>query len=243
MIRLIRWMLDEYVRSQRIFVEWGAAAVVAYFAFQSHADPASMLATWALSIVAVSLYTTSVIADMAEQPIAQIRMLQLTHRRTALAATLCSAVLIDLSAYAILVGASYISAPTAFPHWTTWFATIPAIIVLTVTMVIVMSLLTPLVAAPLQRLAVLALIAVPMAWDRVIAALPEMLPAPIYAIAHAIATLFGVLLWPTLQLYALTVVPVYTAQSALLAGIHLLICAGLAALGFRWYARKPLAIA
>lgn len=243
MTRLIRWILDEYVRSQRVFVEWGAMIVVAYFAFRSHADPASMLATWSLAMVAVALYTTSVVADIIEQPQSQLRILVLPQRRVALASALLAVVIIDLSAYVVLVGTSYIVAPTAFPPLFTWLATLPPVVLLVSTSVVVMCLLTPMVATPLQRLLILAVLAIPMAWERIVGLLPDMLPAVVYTAAASVATLFGLALWPGMQLYALTNTPRYTAQSAALVAVHIAVVALLTLLAFRWYARKPITIA
>ena len=118
MIRLIRWVLDDYVRTQRIFVEWGAALVIAYVALGAHVDATSTLSTWALSSFALALYTTSVIADMADHPISLTRLLQLPSRIHYISAYLLAALVIALSAYAILVGATAVIAPNAFPVWT-----------------------------------------------------------------------------------------------------------------------------
>jgi hypothetical protein len=243
MIRHIRWVLDDYVRTQRIFVEWGAALVVAYVALGAHVDASSTLSTWALSAFALALYTTSVIADMADHPISLTRLLQLPTRGHYIGAYLLAALLVVLSAYAILVGATAIVAPNAFPAWTVWLASIPPLLVLICTGVVVMTMLTPLVASPFQRIFLLAMLAVPLAWDRVIALLPDMLPGTVMAIFHALTTVFGVILWPSMQLYALCIVPQYTVVSILLATIHIGIVTGLAALTLRWYVRRPLTIA
>ena len=243
MIRLIRWVLDDYVRTQRIFVEWGAALVIAYVALGAHVDATSTLSTWALSTFALALYTTSVIADMADHPISLTRLLQLPSRIHYISAYLLAAIVITLSAYAILVGATAIVAPNAFPVWTVWLTSIPPLLVLVCTGVVVMTLLTPLVATSIQRLILLALLAIPLAWDRVIALLPDMLPGTVMAMFHALTTVFGVILWPSMQLYALSIDPQYTLVSVLLATIHLGILIGLTALTLRWYVRRPLTIA
>ena len=243
MMRLVRWILDDYVRTQRIWVEWLAAIGIAYFALHTHSDTTSTLATWSLSVIAFSLYTTSVLADLAEQPVNLVRVLQLQSRRTYIGAHLVAALLIVASSYLILVTATYIAAPLAFPEWLAWVTTLPAVAVLSVTAVIVMVLLTPLVASPLQRLTLLALIAVPLAWDRVIAALPDMLPGTVLAIFHAMATVFGIILWPAMQLYALTINPQFGTLSLGLVRIHVLVVIGLTALVFRWYGRRTLTIA
>lgn len=243
MMRLVRWILDDYLRTQRIWVEWLAAIAIAYFALHTHSDTVSTLATWSLSVIAFALYTTSVLADLAEQPVNLIRLLQLQSRRVYIGAHIIAALLIVASSYALLVLATYIVAPLAFPAWQTWLATLPAIVMLSVTGVIIMLLLTPLVASPLQRLTLLALIAVPLAWERVIAALPDMLPGTVLAIFQAMSTVFGVILWPAMQLYALTINPQFSTVSMGLASIHVLVVIGLTALVFRWYGRRTLSIA
>ena len=243
MIRLIRWILDDYIRTQRIFVEWGAALVIAYVALANHVDPTSTLSTWALSSFALALYTTSVIADMADHPISLTRLLQLPSRVHYMSAYLVSAFLIVLSAYALLVGATAVLAPAAFPVWTVWLASLPPLLVLIATGIVVMILLTPLVASSVQRIFLLAMLAVPLTWDRVIALLPDMLPATAMALFHAFTTVFGVVLWPSMQLYALTSAPEYTLVTVLLVTIHIGILVCLTALTLRWYARRPLTIA
>ena len=240
MIRLIRWVLDDYVRTQRIFVEWGAALVIAYVALGAHVDATSTLSTWALSSFALALYTTSVIADMADHPISLTRLLQLPSRIHYISAYLLAALVIALSAYAILVGATAIIAPNAFPLWTVWLTSIPPLLVLVCTGVVVMTMLTPLVATSIQ---LLALLAIPLAWDRVIALLPDMLPGTVMAMFHALTTVFGVILWPSMQLYALSIDPQYTITSVLLATVHIGILIGMTALTLRWYLRRPLTIA
>ena len=243
MMRLVRWILDDYLRTQRIWVEWIAAVGIAYGALHTHSDTISTLATWSLSVIAFGLYTTSVIADLAEQPMNLVRVLQVQSRRIYIGAHLIAAFLIVASSYTILVGATYIFAPLAFPAWQTWLVTIPAVTLLSITSIVIMVLLTPLVATPLQRLTLLALIAVPLAWDRVIGALPDMLPGTIMATFQAMSTVFGIILWPCMQLYALTINPQFTAVSIGLASIHLVVVTGLIALVFRWYGRRTLTIA
>ena len=188
MMRLFRWIIDDYISSQRILVEWGAAIAIPYLLLASHTDAASTLATWSLSTLALALYTTSVIADIAEQPINISRLLHLPSRRQYIAAYLFAAFLIVLSAYVILVAATFIFAPVAFPAWQLWLASLPALIVLIITGIVMMMLLTPLVASPLQRLTLLAVFAIPLTWDRVIALLPDMLPGNIMAMFHAVST-------------------------------------------------------
>lgn len=243
MMRLVRWILDDYMRTQRILVEWVAAVAIAYVALHTHSDAASTLATWSLSVIAFALYTTSVIADIAEHPSNLVRLLQLKSRRTYIVAFLVATFIIVASSYALLVAATYLFAQAAFPDWQLWLSTIPAIIVLIVTAIIVMILLTPLVAGPLQRLALLAFIAVPLAWDRVIAILPDMLPGTVMAAFQAMSTFFGVMLWPTMQLYSLTINPQFDTLSLLLVVIHVFIISGLTVLAVRWYNRRSLTIA
>ena len=243
MMRLVRWILDDYIRSQRILVEWVAAIGIAYGALHAHTDATSTLATWSLSAIAFALYTTSVIADIADQPSSLVRLLQLQSRRTYIGAFLLSTFLIVVSSYLLLVTATYLFAQAAFPEWQQWVSTIPAIIVLIFTVIIVMLLLTPLVAAPVQRITLLAFITLPLAWDRVIALLPEMLPGTIMATFYAFSTVFGVILWPAMQLYALTINPQFNSLSLCLATVHLLVVSGLTVLTFRWYSRRSLTIA
>jgi hypothetical protein len=162
---LVQLILAEYFQSQRILIEWGSAIAIPILFIRNSTNMHTMMATWSLYSILVALYTTSVLADVAEQPFQLQRLLAIQSRRAYISAYLIAANLIIISSYVITIVVSFVIAPLAHPPFLTLIASAVSMVVLISVMAAVMLMMTPLVASTTQRILVLLLITLPLAWN------------------------------------------------------------------------------
>lgn len=221
--RLVWMILVDHLQSQRILVEWASAVGMALLVLRDSTNVTSILSTWTLYAILISLYTMSVIADSAEQPFQIQRLLAIQSRRTYLYAQIIATNIIVYSCQIILVVMSVVAAPLARPSWLVLAQIIPSTGLIIAVATTAMMLLTPLVSTAIQRIVVLCVIAIPIAWEsissRVFLALTP--SDTLLTLQDAFNTLFGVLLWPSLHLFAITVQPEFSQFTALTYLIHI----------------------
>lgn len=215
--RVVAGIISEHIFSQRILAEWGSAILVALFILRDSSHSNAMLGVWALYAIAISLYTTSVLADNAEQPYNVQRLLALSSRRTFIWAYLVSANLIVYTCQIILVAASFVLAPLARPDLVQIAMTIPSIVLIIGVATACMLLLTPLVSTVVQRIVLMLVIALPVIWSTLAAQLftPESA-----TIKSALDAVFGIMLWPSLHLYASAVTPSFDRTTLVVFAIN-----------------------
>lgn len=235
--RVVAGIISEHIMSQRILAEWGSAILVALFILRDSSHSNAVLGVWALYAIAISLYTTSVLADNAEQPYNAQRMLALPSRRTFIWAYLVSANLIVYTCQIILVVASLVLAPLARPDMAQIAMTIPSIVLIISVATGCMLLLTPLVSTVLQRIILMLMIAIPVIWGTLAAQLFTPESASIKAALDAV---FGVMLWPSLHLYATAVTPTFDRTTLVVFAINGSISLILAAVAMVRFQRKYL---
>lgn len=233
--RFVWMILVEHIQSQRVVIEWGSAVGVALVLLRDSTSATAVMGTWALYAIFISLYTTSVLADTAEQPFHIQRLLAIQSRRAFLWAYLCAAVVMAASCQLILMLVSVLVAPAARPELLTVLASLPNIILIMVTATACMILLTPLVSSVWQRISVLLLIAIPIAWGSIA---PRLMPAEALPIRAILNTVFGVMLWPSLHLYATAITPSLSSTTLSAYAVHMGICTLFILLATRWFTRK-----
>ena len=241
--QLVRLILTEYFQSQRILIEWGSAIAVALLLVRDSSSVHTVMATWSLYSILVALYTTSVLADIAEQPFQLQRLLAIQSRRAYICAYLIAANSIVASSYVITMALSFLVAPLAHPSLLTLVASIPSMLVLISVVTTLMLMLTPLVANTQQRIVVLLLITIPLAWNIIGPAVQRLVGANYTPVIASFATLWGIVLWPTLHLYTITITPQIDRIMLAVILFHLVLLAILLRQLIRWFNNKALAIA
>ena len=241
--QLIRLILTEYFQSQRILIEWGSAIAVAIFLVRNSTNVHTVMATWTLSSILMALYTTSVLADIAEQPFQLQRLLAVQSRRTYICAYLIAANGIVISSYVIMIVLSFLVAPLAHPPILVLVASILCMLILLSVVTTLMLMLTPLVASTQQRIVVLLLVTVPLSWNIIGPAIQRTLGPSYTPIIAGFTTLWGVLLWPTLHLYTIAVTPQIDRVMLAIIVFHLSLLALLVRQLMVWFNKKSLAIA
>lgn len=243
MIKLFTVILNEHIRSQRILVELAIVGFTAFFVLRGLHDSHATQATLVLYSFLATLYTTSVLADSNEQPLAIQRVLAMPDRYALLVAIALSAVSIAVASYALLIIIGTMLNPLAMPSVATLLLSLPSVILVMITAVVFMLLMTPLVATTTQRLVVLAIITIPVAWNIAVSTINLSMPHIDGAWVAALTTLWGFILWPGFAVYNHAITPDYSATNLLFHGIHTCIIAGLALIGRHWFDRKSLAVA
>jgi hypothetical protein len=243
MWQLVRLILTEYIQSQRILIEWGIAVAVALLLVRDSTNVHTVIATWTLSSILMALYTTSVLADIAEQPFQLQRLLAVQSRRTYICAYLIASNGIVISSYVITIVLSFLVAPLAHPSFLVLVASIMCMLVLISVVTTLMLMLTPLVASTQQRIVVLLLVTIPLSWNIIGPAIQRTLGLSYAPIIAGFTTLWGVLLWPTLHLYTITVTPQIDRTMLALIVVHLSLLAILVRQLIVWFNKKSLAIA
>lgn len=236
---LVRMIVVDHVQSQRIFVEWGSAVAVALLVLRDSVSASAVMSVWALYAIVLSLYVTSVLADSAEHPLNVQRLLAVQSRRLFLYAYVIAANLIIYSCTIVLVLTSLVVAPLARPALLVIAASLPSMVLLIAVASAIMLLLTPLVSSTLQRIAVLIVVAIPIAWDNIASYFfPTTNTAAPTPIPDALNTVFGILLWPSLHLFDTVVTPRFTQATFISYAIHLVVLAGIVWMAQAWFTRK-----
>jgi hypothetical protein len=106
-----------------------------------------------------------------------------------------------------------------------------------------MLMLTPLVASTQQRIVVLLLVTIPLSWNIIGPAIQRTLGSSYAPIIAGFTTLWGVLLWPTLHLYTITVTPQIDRIMLAIIVVHLSLLVILVRQLIIWFNKKSLAIA
>jgi hypothetical protein len=243
MWRLVQRILTEYMQSQRIFIEWGSAIAVATILIRDTANTHTLMATWSLYSILVALYTTSVLADIAEQPFQMQRLLAIQSRRAYISAYLIAANIIVISSYIIVVVVSFLIAPLARPTLELFAASLPCMLVLISVVTTLMLMLTPLVASTQQRIGVLLLITIPLSWNIIGPAIQRFVGTEYSPFIAAFATIWGLLLWPSLHLYTITITPQIDRMMLVVIVFHLILLAVIIRQIIHWFNKKSLAVA
>jgi len=243
MWHLVQRILMEYMQSQRILIEWGSAIAVAAILIRDGTNTHTMMATWSLYSILVALYTTSVLADVAEQPFQMQRLLAIQSRRAYISAYLIAANIIVISSYIIVVVVSFVTAPLARPTLELFAASLPCILVLISVVTTLMLMLTPLVANTQQRIFVLLLITIPLSWNILGPAIQRFIGTEYSAFIAAFTTIWGLLLWPSLHLYTTTITPQIDRMMLVVIAFHLILLAVMIRQIIHWFNKKSLAIA
>lgn len=242
MTRLFRMVVIDYVQSLRIGIEWAIAIAVPYFVLRDTMSSATILATWALLTLVLTGYSTSVICDLAEQPHQLWRFTALRDRTTYLAAYVLAGLAVGGSSYVVMVGATAIFNSLAMPALLTVIATLPTLITLMISVVFGVALVSPLISTTGQRLVVLVLVTIPLAWNLVVTTVQHRFNIMESALLDSVTALFGVIIWPTLHLYAISIAPTYSWLTVLFLGVQLLLNGAVAFLGIALFRRKLIRI-
>lgn len=243
MMKLFAIIINDHIRSQRIFVELGLVLLTAFLVLRHLNDSYATQATFALYSFLTTLYTTSVFADSNEQPSALQRILAVSSRQTMLWAIALSALSVAVASYLLLLLIGTVLNPLAMPPIGVTLLALPSMILIMVTAIVLMLLMTPLVATTSQRLLVLLIITIPVAWNIAVTTINLSIPQADGAWVAAVTTFWGVMLWPSFAVYNNAVTPDYTLMSLLFHVIHALIIIMLARVGRSWFDRKPLIVA
>jgi hypothetical protein len=243
MIKLLMIILRDHIRSQRILVELGLLAFTTLFVLRTITDSQAAQATIVLYCFLVSLYTTSVMADSNEQPLAIQRLLAMPSRESLLFAITGSVGIITLASYLLLSTMGRVLNPLNMPTITTTIIALPSVFMVVITAIIVMLLMTPLIATTTQRLIVLAIVTLPIAWNIVVSTINLSMPQIDGSVVAALTTVWGIMLWPGFAVYNHAIIPDYNGLSIGLHVIHAGIMAGLYFVIRTWFNRKALAIA
>ena len=223
MIRLLRMVIVDYVRSLRIGIEWALAIMVPYLVLRETLSNATILATWALLSLVLTAYSTSVMCDMAEQPHQLWRFTALRDRTMYLMAYIIASLVVSGSSFVIMVGATAVFNPFAMPPLITIIATLPTLLTLIISVVFGVTLLSPLISTTVQRLMALIIMTIPLAWNLVVTVARHRFDVTESAFLDSITTLFGVMIWPTLHLYAVSIAPNYSWLTVLFLFVQLII--------------------
>jgi len=241
--QLVRLILSEYLQSQRILIEWGSAIAVPFLLIRDSTNAHTMMATWSLYTILLALYTTSVLADIAEQPFQIQRLLAVQSRRTYISAYLIAAIIIVMSSYVIMMTLSFFVAPLAHPSPMVLVVSIPCMCLLISVVAALMLMLTPLVASTQQRIVVLLIITIPLSWNIIGPAVLRVIGPNYTSLMAGVTTLWGILLWPTLHLYTTTITPKidYVMLAVLL--FHVVLLSIFIRQIIVWFNKKSLTIA
>lgn len=242
-MKLVQLMIRDHIRSQRILVELAFFAMTVLFILRNLSNSDATQASLVLYSFLIALYTTSVIADSTEQPFALQRILALPSRQMMLLAIIGSTMAITLGGYLLLIVAGMAITPNTMPSLTTIALALPSLILVIATATILMLLMTPLVATTTQRLIVLGIITIPIAWNMVVSTINLSMPQIDGGLVAAISAVWGFMLWPSFAVYNHAITPSYDNLSLLFHGLHVIIITGVFWVGRRWFDRKPLAIA
>lgn len=243
MMKLLMLVLRDHLRSQRVLVELSAMAFTALLVLRNLTDSQATQATFVLYSFLMGLYTTSVLADSNEQPVSLQRLLAMPNRQSLLFAIAGSALIITGGSYLILRVAGTVLNPLATPTITTSVLALPSMVMVILTAIILMLLMTPLVATTTQRLIILAVVTIPIAWNIAVSTINQSMPQIDGALVSAITTLWGVILWPGFAVYNHAIIPRYDLISIVMHGVHAIILIGLYIIIRTWFQRKALTIA
>lgn len=243
MRQLVVLILADYFQSKRILIEWGSAFAVAAMLMRNSTNTHDLMATWSIYTVLVALYTTSVLADIAEQPFQLQRLLAIQSRRAYINAYLIAANVIVLSCYIIVVSLSYVIAPLARPSLELLGTSFINLVVLTSLVTTLMLMLTPLVANSHQRILVLLSITMPFSWNILGPAIQHFIGPNYSKYIAACTTFFGVVLWPSLHLYTTIITPHFDRVMMGVIVFHLIIIMGIIRQITIWFNKKSLKIA
>lgn len=243
MIKLLMLVLRDHIRGQRILVELSAMAFTAFFVLRNLTESHATQATLVLYSFLMTLYTTSVLADSNEQPAAMQRILAMPNRESLLFAIGGSALIISSVSYLVLSAVGTVLNPLAMPPLATTFLALPSVLLVIITAIILMMLMTPLIATTTQRLIILALVTIPIAWNIVVTTINLSMPQIDSALVAALTTVWGIMLWPGFAVYNHAVHPHYGLVSIIMHLIHAFVMAGLYLIIRTWFQRKALTVA
>ncbi len=242
MTRLFRMVVVDYVQSLRIGIEWILAIAVCYLMLQETMSSSTVLATWALLTLVLTGYSTSVICDMAEQPHQLWRFTALRNRTTYLAAYITASFAVSGISYVVMVVATAIFNPIVMPSMLTILATLPSLMTLMVSVIFGVVLVSPLISTTWQRLVVLVIVTIPLAWNLVITMAQHRFNIMESALLDSLTTLFGVVVWPILHLYAVSITPNYSWLTVLFLFVQFLANVGVAWIVVSLFRRKLIRI-
>jgi hypothetical protein len=232
----------DYVQSLRIGIEWILAIAVCYLMLQETMSSSTVLATWALLTLVLTGYSTSVICDMAEQPHQLWRFTALRNRTTYLAAYITASFAVSGISYVVMVVATAIFNPIVMPSMLTILATLPSLMTLMVSVIFGVVLVSPLISTTWQRLVVLVIVTIPLAWNLVITMAQHRFNIMESALLDSLTTLFGVVVWPILHLYAVSITPNYSWLTVLFLFVQFLANVGVAWIVVALFRRKLIRI-
>ena len=242
MTRLFRMVVVDYVQSLRIGIEWILAIAVCYLMLRETMSSSTVLATWALLTLVLTGYSTSVICDMAEQPHQLWRFTALRNRTTYLAAYITASFAVSGISYVVMVVATAIFNPIVMPSMLTILATLPSLMTLMVSVIFGVVLVSPLISTTWQRLVVLVIVTIPLAWNLVITMTQHRFNIMESALLDSLTTLFGVVVWPILHLYAVSITPNYSWLTVLFLFVQFLANVGVAWIVVALFRRKLIRI-
>ncbi len=242
MTRLFRMVVVDYVQSLRIGIEWILAIAVCYLMLRETMSSSTVLATWALLTLVLTGYSTSVICDMAEQPHQLWRFTALRNRTTYLAAYITASFAVSGISYVVMVVATAIFNPIVMPSMLTILATLPSLMTLMVSVIFGVVLVSPLISTTWQRLVVLVIVTIPLAWNLVITMAQHRFNIMESALLDSLTTLFGVVVWPILHLYAVSITPNYSWLTVLFLFVQFLANVGVAWIVVALFRRKLIRI-
>lgn len=243
MMKLLMLVLRDHLRSQRMLVELSVMAFTALFVLRNLTESQATQASLVLYSFLMGLYTTSVLADSNEQPAAIQRLLAMPNRESLLFAIAGSGLIITGGSYLILSVAGMVLNPLAMPTLTTTLLALPSVVLVIITAIILMLLMTPLIATTTQRLIILAIVTIPIAWNIVVSTINLSMPQIDGALVAAITTVWGIMLWPGFAVYNHAVTPQYDLLSIVMHVVHAIIITGLYLVIRTWFQRKALTIA
>jgi hypothetical protein len=232
----------DYVQSLRIGIEWILAIAVCYLMLRETMSSSTVLATWALLTLVLTGYSTSVICDMAEQPHQLWRFTALRNRTTYLAAYITASFAVSGISYVVMVVATAIFNPIVMPSMLTILATLPSLMTLMVSVIFGVVLVSPLISTTWQRLVVLVIVTIPLAWNLVITMAQHRFNIMESALLDSLTTLFGVVVWPILHLYAVSITPNYSWLTVLFLFVQFLANVGVAWIVVALFRRKLIRI-
>jgi hypothetical protein len=106
-----------------------------------------------------------------------------------------------------------------------------------------MLLMTPLIATTTQRLIILAVVTVPIAWNIVVSTINLSMPYVDGALVAAMTTIWGVMLLPGFMVYNHAIHPTYDLLSIVMHVVHMTVVVGLYLVIRTWFKRKSLTVA
>jgi hypothetical protein len=103
-------------------------------------------------------------------------------------------------------------------------------------------LVSPLISTTWQRLVVLVIVTIPLAWNLVITMAQHRFNIMESALLDSLTTLFGVVVWPILHLYAVSITPNYSWLTVLFLFVQFLANVGVAWIVVALFRRKLIRI-